>query len=197
MLNLDHAFNHFPLITTKRLMLRQITNADADAHFAIFTIAEVMAGHGTSPYTDRAQSEEMINWYSNAFLQQKAMRWAIIHQETDQFIGTCGFHSIRPGHHRAEIGYELHPAYWRQGLGSEAVLAILHFAFETAEFHRIEAIVDPNNPASAGLLRKVGFTEEGFLRDRFYDQELDTFVDDWFFAMLQPDFIARYHTNKG
>ncbi len=192
MLNLDDAFNHFPTIKTNRLTLRQIKMEDMDAHFAIFSNPEVMAGHGMSPYTDRSQSEEMLSWYGRAFLQRKAMRWAIIHQETGQFIGSCGYFHITPEHFRAEIGYELDPAFWRQGLGTETVVAILEFAFATVNFHRIEAIVDPNNAASAALLRKIGFTEEGLLRDRFYDEEKEAFVNDWIFSILKPEFMSKY-----
>ena len=192
MLNSEQAFAHFPKITTSRLVLRQITLTDAEAHFGLFSKPEVMAGHGTEPYTERAQSEELIGWYTSAFLERKAMRWAIIHKAEDKLIGTCGLHRLRLGHHRAEIGYELDPDYWRQGLGSEAVWAVLRFAFETVGFHRIEAIVDPANEASAALLRKVGFTEEGFLRERFYDEEKDQFVDDWFFSILKSEFEQQY-----
>lgn len=196
MLNLDQAFAHFPTITTSRLILRQITIADADAHFALFSKPEVVAGHGTEPYTDRSQSEELIGWYTSAFLEQKAIRWAIIHKEEDKFIGTCGLHRLILGHHRAEIGYELDSNYWRQGLGAEAVWGVLRFAFQTAEFHRIEAIVDPENAASAALLRKVGFSEEGFLRERFYDEAKNTFVDDWFFSILKSEFEKIYHLQQ-
>ncbi len=44
--------------------------------------------------------------------------------------------------------------------------------------------------ASANLLRKVGFTEEGFLRERFYDN--GRFVDDWFFSILAHEFPERF-----
>ncbi len=196
MLNLDQVFNQFPQITTSRLILRQITLSDADAHFGLFSKPEVMAGHGVEPYTERTQSEKLIGWYSSAFLERKAMRWAIVHKIDDKLIGTCGLHRLRLGHHRAEIGYELDPDYWRQGLGSEAVWGVLRFAFEIAGFHRIEAIVDPANKASAALLRKVGFTEEGFLRERFYDGEKDQFVDDWFFSILKPEFEQLYHLKQ-
>ena len=69
---------------------------------------------------------------------------------------------------------------------TEAVTAVLRFGFEEIGFHRIEAIVAPGNIASANLLRKVGFREEGFLLERFFED--GRFIDDWFFAILKPDF---------
>ncbi len=78
-------------------------------------------------------------------------------------IGTCGFYSFDEGFHRAETGYELHPAYWQPGIMSEALRAILSFAFATMGLHRIEAVVDEGNERSQRLLRKLGFTHEGTL----------------------------------
>lgn len=184
-MNLEDAFTPFPQLETVRLCLRQMTQADAADHFALYSQPQVTAGHGSLPYRDIAQSEELISWYEQAIAERRAFRWAITRRDEDRLIGTCGFHHIRPPHFRAEIGYELHPDYWRCGIGSEAVAAMVRFGFEKMGLHRIEAVVDPANQASAALLRKVGFQEEGYLRERFYDN--GRFVDDWFFSLLKPE----------
>ena len=49
----------------------------------------------------------------------------------------------------------------------EAVAALLREAFTTMAFRRIEAEVDPRNSASMRLLRTLGFTQEGLLRQRW------------------------------
>jgi ribosomal-protein-alanine N-acetyltransferase len=185
-LNLDKAFATFPRLQTRRLALRQMTAVDTDALFAIYSEWAVVAGHGIPPFTQTAQATERIEWYQRAFAEKRAIRWAITRQGEDQLIGTCGFHHLVKQHFRGQIGYELAPAYWRQGIMTEALQSIVRFGFEEMGFHRIEAIVDPENVASANLLRKIGFQEEGFLRQRFYDEP--EFVDDWFFSMLKPDF---------
>jgi ribosomal-protein-alanine N-acetyltransferase len=66
-----------------------------------------------------------------------------------------------------EMGYELHSDYWRQGLMSEALQAVLEFSFHGGAIpvvHRMEALVDPSNTASIRLLEKLGFQEEGVRR---------------------------------
>lgn len=186
MMNLDKAFATFPQIETERLTLRRMTRRDASDHFAVFRQPQVAAAHGMPPYEKLAESKKLIDWYDEAFSEKRAIRWAITLRDDGRLLGTCGFHTIHHKHAFGEIGYELHPNYWRQGIGSEAVRAIVGFGFLQMGFHRIEAIVDPDNAASANLLRRVGFTEEGFLRERFYDN--GRFVDDWFFSILAHEY---------
>ena len=55
-------------------------------------------------------------------------------------------------------------AFWQQGYGSEAVQAVLDYGFDRVGLHRIEAFCDCQNQASAGLLRHLGFQQEGLHR---------------------------------
>jgi RimJ/RimL family protein N-acetyltransferase len=185
MLDLSKHFKLFPVLETKRLLLRKMVPSDAEALFAVYSDAKVMAWHGTPVYTTVAKAHKLIARYDLAFSKKRALRWAITLRGNDTVLGTCGFHHINAQHHRAEIGYELASTHWRQGIMSEAMRAVVYFGLAEIEFHRIEAIVDPENIASANLLRKVGFTEEGYLRERFYDN--GRFVDDWFFSILATE----------
>lgn len=72
------------------------------------------------------------------------------------------------GFHCAEIGYELHRAYWRQGMMTEALPAVLTYGFTKLGLHRIEADPFARNTRSTSLLLKPGFTHEGTLRQRFF-----------------------------
>ena len=58
--------------------------------------------------------------------------------------------------------------FWGRGLMSEALAAVLSYAFEDLGMHRIEADVDPDHAASLALLEKFGFIREGILRDRWF-----------------------------
>ena len=185
MLDLTKHFIAFPVLETQRLRLRELVPDDAAALFTVFSDPKVMVGHGTPVYKDVAEAHKLINWYTKAFSEKRALRWAVTRQGDDTVLGTCGYHDITAYHHRAEIGYELNSAYWRQGIMSEAVRAVVRFGLAEMGFHRIEANVDPKNPASANLLRKVGFIEDGYLRERFFDN--GRFVDDWFFSILATE----------
>ena len=65
----------------------------------------------------------------------------------------------------ASLGYWIGKDLARQGLMTAAVSAIVPFAFRVLRLHRLEAACLPTNAASLALLRRSGFTEEGFARD--------------------------------
>jgi ribosomal-protein-alanine N-acetyltransferase len=66
---------------------------------------------------------------------------------------------------RGSIGYELARPFWRQGIMSEALTAILALGFGEMGLNRIDAVVLPDNLASIRLLEKLGFCNEGLLRE--------------------------------
>ncbi len=80
-------------------------------------------------------------------------------------IGGVSLHNWSKEHNRAELGYEVSRPYWRQGIASEAVRAVLRFAFEELHLHRVEAFPTMDNRASVRLLERLGFTREGTARD--------------------------------
>ena len=73
-------------------------------------------------------------------------------------IGSVSFHRIYKDHYRAEIGYMLHPDYWRLGIISEAVDAIINYGFNTLQFHSVEAHIDPTNIGSEKLWLNINST---------------------------------------
>lgn len=68
----------------------------------------------------------------------------------------------------AHIGYSVDADRQGRGYGSEAVGAVVDFAFGTLRLHRIMANYQPSNERSARLLRRIGFVPEGFACDYLY-----------------------------
>ena len=67
--------------------------------------------------------------------------------------------------HTAELGYWLSQKFWGRGIMTEAVTVVTDFCFENFPLRRISAEVFANNPASARVLEKAGFTFEGCLNN--------------------------------
>ena len=88
-------------------------------------------------------------------------------ERPDEVIGTVTLASLDGVNKRAEIGFMLDRALWRRGYMSEALRALLDYAFGTLGLERMEADVDPRNEASLGLLERLGFVREGYLRERW------------------------------
>jgi RimJ/RimL family protein N-acetyltransferase len=90
--------------------------------------------------------------------------------DTDEFLGGINFHSIRPDHRRAEVGFWLAPWARRRGIGSAAVRAACEWGFEHWRLERIEMTTLPGNAGSLALAQKIGFTREGLLRNRNFER---------------------------
>ncbi len=69
--------------------------------------------------------------------------------------------------HRAEIGYWLAKPFWGQGIKTAVVRKVCQYAFEEFGLVKIIANVNATNPASARVLEKCGFEQEGYLRNHF------------------------------
>jgi RimJ/RimL family protein N-acetyltransferase len=86
---------------------------------------------------------------------------------------------------RSEISYTVHPDCWGQGYGTRMASSAVQFAFGELGMHRVEATCDPRNKASAAVLRKVGMTHEGRLRQRLKIR--DGWRDSELFSILENE----------
>lgn len=93
--------------------------------------------------------------------------WAI--RQTDGcLIGGIGFEGVDRGKsHRAEIGYWLAKPCWGQGIMTAVVRAACAHGFQELALRKITAHVFAGNDASARVLAKCGFVQEGFLREHY------------------------------
>ncbi len=154
----------FPILETERLHLVEIGQEFRDNYFGIMSLDEVTKYYGMESLKNVEQASKIIESFSNNFLNKRAIRWGIKDKDNQEFIGTLGFNNVSLLHKRAEIGYEIHPHYWRSGYTSEAIKEVLRYAFEELDLYRVGAVIFPENTASIRLIKKMGFVEEGLLR---------------------------------
>ena len=174
-----------PCLETEQLLLRPVRESDADAIFEIFGNDEVMRFYDKEAFTTPAQAEQLLSRMIKRNAEGETMRWGITLKENDTVIGTAGFNVFVMRWARGGIGYDILPAYGKQGYMTEALRAILQYSFTTLGLNRVEAMVMPGNEASAGLLRKLGFHREGLLRE--YGFWKNEFQDLQMFALLKRE----------
>lgn len=151
-----------------RVLLRPTRPGDAEAVFAVFADLETVRYWSHEPFTTLDQARDYLAGIERVFRERTLFQWAVADCETDRLIGTVTLFGWDRDHRRAEIGFILHRGFWGRGLASEAVRAALAFAFGPMDLHRVEADVDPENAASLALLGRLGFREEGRLRERWF-----------------------------
>ncbi|MCM3638844.1 GNAT family N-acetyltransferase [Sporosarcina luteola] len=158
----------FPELVTERLYLVEVNKEHAQGIFNNFSNPAVLQYYGMDPMTELKQAEKLVEHFRNSFLSSHSIRWAILRKEDNRFTGTIGLNNLSKGMKRAEIGFEIHPDYWRTGMTSEALKAVLDYSFTELGLHRMGAVTFLDNVASIGLLEKHGFVQEGILRSYLF-----------------------------
>jgi [ribosomal protein S5]-alanine N-acetyltransferase len=173
----------FPVLETQRLVLRELQLEDAEMLFRIYSDEEVMRYYDT-PMNRLEQVQRSIAAHRSRFENNEGIRWGISIKGSKDIVGNCGFYQDSYSQY-ALLSYVLARPYWGKGLMTEALRAIIAFGFDHYQLHRIEAHVVVSNQASLRVLQKLGFKKEGFLRERFYEN--NHFHDEWVFALLKSD----------
>ena len=109
--------------------------------------------------------------------------------ENGRLIGNCGVRRKHDTELDADIGYELDPEYWGRGYATEAARALVSFGFGTLGVHRLSARCIADNLGSVSILKKVGMTLEGRVREHEYFQGRWWDSLDW--GMLESEWVSR------
>lgn len=174
-------------LQTNRLRLQELSSADLAAIHRLHSLPETDEFNTLGiPATLEATERLLADWLT----QQKATpRFSYIfyvkHLITNKFIGLMTLNLGKPNFRIAEVWYKILPAYWGQGLATEALQELLAFGFRHLHLHRIEAGCAVENTASIRVLEKVGMTREG--RKRKVLPIRGEWVDNYFFAILEAE----------
>jgi [ribosomal protein S5]-alanine N-acetyltransferase len=134
------------------------------------------------PYTD-ASADEWLSHYVKATDQHGQPAHFAIRTGDDALIGGCGLNDFEIGKsHRAEVGYWLAKPFWGRGIMTAVIQRLCQHAFEEFGLVKIIAHVAMHNPASARVLEKCGFVQEGLLRKHFLKD--GQFIDVKLFGLL-------------
>ena len=153
-------FNPFPTLTTDRLQLRKLEMSDAPEVFAIRSDDRV------NHFLDRPKANSIddarsfIEKIQTYIKKNESAYWVITMKDHPKLVGTITLWNIVKEESKAEIGYELLPAYQGKGIMQEALTAVLQFSFDVLKFKTIEAFTHSENGKSSSLLEKNNFKRD-------------------------------------
>ena len=159
--------DQLPAIAGERVRLRWLEDADVPALLAIFGDAEVMRYWSHGPFASIDDARDYLRQIRECFAKRELFQWGIELIAASQIIGTCTLAHLDAQHRRAELGFALARAHWGHGYMSEILPALVRFAFEDLDLHRLTADADPRNHASIRALSRLGFRPEGILREHY------------------------------
>ncbi len=181
------AFQEFPIVRTKRLILRAMDNGDAKDLFKHYGDDEVTRFMNCNSLEQPHEAETLIEQYREAYDKKQAIFWGITLKGEGRIIGTCLLSQFSLGA-MGTLNYDLSPQYQNVGLMTEALKEVFAFAFYEMGLHRIQALVHPEDIASIELLEKLDFKNEGYLRKYQYHYGEKNFRNVFIFALLKKDF---------
>ncbi len=147
-----------------RVTLRALVPGDREALFSMLSDPEVMRYWSSLPFTAVEQADELVR---TALADPSAsIRLGI--DEGGDLRGFVSLHAVSWPNRRAELGYMVGRASWGRGIAREASALVVDHALSTLGLHRLEADTDPRNERSVALLLRLGFRQEGLLRDRWF-----------------------------
>ncbi|MFP3942495.1 MAG: GNAT family N-acetyltransferase [Alphaproteobacteria bacterium] len=134
----------------------------------------------------RGAFRRRLRRYQRDIREDTAYPFLIFRSPDDRMLGGCTLSNVRRGvAQAASLGYWVGEPFKNQGVMTRAVRALLPFAFDHLKLHRVEAACLPANEPSRRLLRRCGFTEEGYARA--YLRINGAWQDHVLFAILQSD----------
>lgn len=172
-------------VATERLLIRPFRDDDWTVVYQYTSNPAVMAYIPEGIMTE-AQAQEFVHRNQQA---DSVTAYGLLLKAEQTLIGHMIYHPwFAPRTY--EIGWVLHPAYHRQGYASEAAAALLRYGFETMGLHRIIATCQPENPASYGVMEKIGMRREGHFQQCIY-RGGEHWWDEYFYAMLAREWEQR------
>lgn len=148
-------------LLTLRLHLRKPQREDAPSIFEAYAQdPEVTRYLAFRPHRGLIDSHQAVERFLEGWRTGKSFCWLIFRRDGGELIGAI---AARPDQ-GVNLGYLIARPFWRQGFMSEALAAIVAWAFTQPPVFRVWAVCDLENEASARVLERNGFHQEGILR---------------------------------
>ncbi len=178
----NFSFLPFKNLESDRLLLRQITAEDVNEIFELRSNMDVMKYIPRPLCVTLEDAMGHVNMIQQKIEDNEGINWAITLKTDNKLIGYIGHYRIKWEHFRSEIGYMILPKFNGQGIVTEAIKLAVDYGFNEMKMHSLEAIIDPDNLASARVLEKNGFVKEAhFIENEFFDGK---FIDSVVYSLL-------------
>jgi len=155
------------IIKTRRLILRPPLLSDAKKIFQGYAQdLEVTRYVSWKMHQSLQETESFIKTCVEAWKTDVQYPWVVVTSKENRVIGMIElrFEKSNKLAHMADVGYVLARSEWGRGYATEALNAVMKYAFSFPKVCRVWAVCDVDNPASARVMKKAGMVREGRMR---------------------------------
>lgn len=146
------------LMDSERIYLRKLTLNDAPLMLALLNTPKWIQFIGDRNVKSLLDAEKYLeNGILKNYDELGYGFYLVVEKLQKQSIGLCGFVK-RPELEHPDMGFAFLPEYIGKGYGYEAAKVCLNFGIEKLKFETLSAIINEDNVASIGLIKKLGFS---------------------------------------
>jgi ribosomal-protein-alanine N-acetyltransferase len=145
-------YKNFPMLSSNKIVLRQVTNADADDVMEICYYDGIQASNPN-------EAIEMQKKINQDYLQGNSIHWGIVDSQSSKLVGTCGYYRGFVSN-TGELGYVLKPSFEGRGYMSSALKKAIEFGINIIGLQKIIAITEKSNIKSQNVLKRLNFVQE-------------------------------------
>jgi len=159
------------ILETDRLFLREFIDDDYNDLCEILQDKEVMYAYEHSFSEDEVKG--WFNWIVEHYAKYGFGLWAVIHKETNEFLGQCGI-TIQNlnGNEYLEIGYLFKKKHWHKGYAVEAASGCKKYAFENLNAEKVYSIIRDDNTASQNVAKRIGMEKTDEIMKHYYNMDI-------------------------
>lgn len=170
---------------TGEYKLVRYNNLYLNEAFEIYNDIETVNWAGISAHNSLSDTETFISAVQASTDNFSFLFWAVISGSTGKLLGDV---SLKPDflHKYASIGTVINKEHRNRGIMTTATLPVLWFAFNILNLNRVEAQICTQHPASIRYIEKLGFKNEGLLRENFIIN--DKVYNSFMFSVLKTEF---------
>ena len=178
---------YFPKIRGERLYLSPLHMGDVETYTRWLNDSSVTDGLGFTRQVVTLESERD----ALTRLMEEDHNFAIVQAEDDLLLGSIGFHDIHPISRSAMCGLFIGEEENRNmGYGTEALILLLRYGFETLNLHNVMLKVFSFNQRAIAAYKKVGFHQVGRRREAYFLH--GQYHDDVFMDVLEAEFFEKH-----
>jgi RimJ/RimL family protein N-acetyltransferase len=181
-----------PELHGEGVTIREVRLSDAESLASLFADPEV-GRYIPPPPASAKDFVRFINWAREQRKSGSVLCFGVVPDGHDAAVGVLQLHELEPVFQNCEWGFVFGRPYWGTGLFQRAADLLLRFAFETVGVRRLEARAMAANPRANRVLRRLGATEEGHLRQSFFLG--GRYHDDVLWSILADDWRKQHTTD--
>jgi RimJ/RimL family protein N-acetyltransferase len=184
-------------VTTARLLLRPLSEADIDALVAYRSLDDVCRFVPFEPMSAEVVTNRLREGWSRRTIavEGDALTLGVELVHARRLIGDVVLFLRSAEHRGGEVGWVFDPGFSGCGYATEAAHAMLHLAFDHLGLHRVIARIDARNEASLRLGARLGMRREAHLISN------EWFKGDWSdeidMALLEHEWVAQHADAPG